>query len=400
MFSLLKKEVRLYDLVAGDGRLYRLSYPNRWLVPVEIAQDGELAIFTYDLEGLRPLQDLRKRPLTDRLRFLINVAQLETLTDQYSFSITPENLYADYNLEPLVLMRDLKSDENRRDFAQEYRALAATLLAPKYSFADYLEGGADLFKKSSRLKEFPAEGTVLEVLGLLKKQYEREEEIIRGQKVLVDRRQRRFLRIAAPVCFVLFILGAGLALYMHQVVLAHETALVAANRAFLREDFDSAIDALRPIDPMQMGREERYQLARAYIISESLSPAQRAHILSGITLMTDDNLLLYWISIGRMEFYDAIDIAMRVGDDELLMFALVNHEVAVQLDTTRSGEEKAALLAEINRQIEALSRSQEERRVALEESELTEGEQAVPASDQAESGDGEENPREDEGESQ
>ena len=373
VFSLeLKQEVRLYDLAAGEGRLYRLSYPNRWLAPVEITEDGESAIFAYKLEGLEPLDRLRKRTLSDRLRFLVNIAGLESLTTEYSFSLKPDNLYIDHNLNPQIIMRDLHSENNKHDFVQEYIALAATLLAPKYSFEDYLEGGSGLCKKNSRTKDFPTAETTLEILNNLKKQYAREEEIIRTQKVMVDRRQRRFLRIAAPVCFALFLIGAGLTFYMSQIVLAQETALLTASRAFLREDFDGAIDALHRVDPANMGREERYQLARAYIIAESLSPAQRTHILSGITLMTDDNILLYWISVGRMEFLDAIDIAMRVGDDELLLFALVGYEVAIQLDTTMTGEEKTALLSDINRQIEGLSRNQEERRTALEEAELAE----------------------------
>jgi len=371
VFSLerkLKQEVRLYDIAAGDGRLYRLSYPNRWLVPAQITEDEELAIFEYNLEELEPLEYLRGRPVIDRLRLLINIAQLEGLTEQYSFSVSPKNLYIDRNLEPMVLTRDLTSEDNRHNFVQEYIALASTLLAPKYSFEDYLEGGNSLCKNSDRIKELPLAGAATEIRNILKKQYEREEEIIRTQKILIDRRQRRFLQIVAPVCFVLFLVGAGFALYMHQVVLAREHAMLTANRAFLQEDFDRAIDALRPIDPMQMEREERFQLARAYIIAESLSPEQRAHILSGITLMTEDNILIYWISIGRMDYYNAIDIAMRVGDDELLLYALVKYEVSVQMDATRPGEERVALLADLNRQIDALRRNQEERREAVEES--------------------------------
>ena len=361
-----KKEVRLYEFTAGDGRLYRLSYPNRWLVPVEISQCEEFATFEYNINELEPLENMRSRPLLDRLRLLINVAGLEELKEEYSFSLSPDNLYEDRNLEPLVLMRDLISEDNRHDFVAEYRALAGTMLVTKYSFADYLEGGQELCKKSKRIKELLGAQTTQEIQNILKTKYEVEQKRIQKQKVLIDRRQKRFLQISAPVCFVLFLAGAAAA-YMYFVVVPFDNALLNANRAFLRENFDSAIDTLRPIDPTRMEREERFQLARAYIIAESLTPAQRAHILSDITLLTDDNLLLFWIAIGRLEHESAIDLAMRIGDDELLLYALVKYEVAVQMDQTLPGQERMDLLASLNHQIDSLRRQQEDRRLALEE---------------------------------
>ena len=367
METTLKREVRLYELTAGDGRLYRLAYPSRWLVPVKISQSEEFAVFEYNLKELEPLENMRSRPLLDRLRLLINVAGLEELKEEYSFSLSPDNLYEDLNLEPLVLMRDLVSEDNRHDFVAEYKALAGTMLASKYSFADYLEGGEKLCRKSKRIKELLDAQTTQEVQNILKEKYERERQRIQTQKVLIDRRQKRFLTIVAPVCFVLFLAGAAAAAYMHFIVLPFENALLTANRAFLRENFDGAIDVLRPIDPTRMEREERFQLARAYIIAESLTPAQRAHILSDITLLTDDNLLLFWIYVGRLEHENAIDMAMRIGDDELLMYALVKYEVAVRMGHDGPGQERADLLDSLNQQIDTLRRRQEERRLELEE---------------------------------
>jgi type VII secretion protein EssB len=374
----LKKETRLYDLAAGEGRLYRLSYPNRLFVPVKITADEESAAFEYNLDELEPLENLRARPIIDRLRLLINIAGLESLSEEYSFSLAPDNLCVDRNLQPLILARDLLLEDNRHDFTEEYKALAGTLLASRYKFADYLEGGGGLYKKNKRLKGLPGASTVTGIRDILKAQYEKEAEINRTKKVLIDRRQRRFLRTAAPVCFVLFVLGAALAWYMNFVVLSHQSALLTANRAFLRENFDGAIDALRHIDPMSMAKEERYQLARAYVISESLSPQQRAQVLSGITLMTDDNLLLYWISLGRLKYDDAMDIAMRVGDDELLIYALLTYEVSVQIDTTRSGEEKTRLLSDLNQQIEALRKRQEEKQNAVDEDAIDDEQVIIP----------------------
>jgi uncharacterized membrane protein YukC len=87
--------------------------------------------------------------------------------------------------------------------------------------------------------------------------------------------------------------------------------------------------------------------------------------------MTDDNLLLYWIQLGRIEYGAAIDTAKRIGDDELLLYGLVKYEMSVQLDTTMTGDEKESLLSSLNQQTEALKRSQEEKQKAIDEANST-----------------------------
>jgi len=79
----------------------------------------------------------------------------------------------------------------------------------------------------------------------------------------------------------------------------------------------------------------------------------------GITLRTDPVIFYYWILLGRLKFDEAIDIAQRLGDDELLLFAYVKYEVVVRNDTTISGEEKTTLLNEIAGRISTLQRDRE-----------------------------------------
>ncbi|MDR2547684.1 MAG: hypothetical protein LBC96_09330 [Lachnospiraceae bacterium] len=366
MNNKLSKEVRLFDLTSKDSQLYRLSYQNRWLVPVDITSTEETAIFSFDITGLTPLTELYNHPQADQLRFLLNVSELICLTHQYDFSLSPENIFFNYNYEPRILMRDMTKEDNPRDFVKEYKALTATLLVQRYCYDDYLNSGHGLYKKSRCIKELWDTDTVIDIHEHIKQQFLHEEELTRTRKILVNRHQRRFLLIATPFSFILFLMLAFFSFYLYFFMFTHNTTLLLANREFLRENYDVAIDLLLPIEPMNMEREERYQLARAYIISESLSPEQRAHILSGITLMTDDNILIYWISLGRMDYDTAIDIAMRVGDDELQLYALVKYETSVQIDTTRSGDEKVQLLADLNRQIENLRRSLNEKRETRE----------------------------------
>lgn len=364
----LKKTVKLFDLHAGADRLYRLKYPSRWLVPVDTSADEENAVFLFDIKELEPALSLRKAPLVDRLRFLANTAGLFEAHAEYAFDLSPENLYADRNLEPKIVMRDLAGEpQDGPDFTEQYRALAGTLLAPRYSYEDYLRGGAGLYKKKRRLKKLPLLHSVDELERFFQDQYTAELQRLRRTKAYVNRRRYRVLMILTPLFALLFALSGVAAWYLYTRELPFQQTLLAAEHSFVREDYDGAIDALREVEPADIPKEERFQLARAYVISESLSQEQKRNILSGLTLQTEDNLLLYWIQLGRIEYAAAIDTAQRIGDDELLLYALVKYEVAVQADNTMTGEEKVNLISSLDQQIEALRKKQEEKEQTLAE---------------------------------
>ena len=136
--------------------------------------------------------------------------------------------------------------------------------------------------------------------------------------------------------------------------------VIQANSAFIAGDFIEAQRALNGYDISDLTFESRYFLSRAYVITEALTDVQKENILMGLTLRTDPVIFDYWILLGRLEFDEAIDIAQRLGDDELLLFAYLKYEVVVRNDTTMSGDEKTTLLGSITGRINALQRAREE----------------------------------------
>lgn len=363
----LESSIKLFDLTAGADKLYRLIYPSRWLVPLKADASDETAVFIYDLDGLKPVSSINQGLISEKLRLLLNIAGLFDISEEYSFSLNPENLYIDRNLEPKVLFRDLNGDDNGHDFVEEYKALIGCLLYPRYEFNDYLKGGGSLYKKKKRLRPLMQAKSVLEVENILKEQFERESGLLLKQKVLVNRKRHNLMRVLTPAFLALFLISGGLAVYIGYIVLPFKNALLNSGHYFLHEDYDSAIDTLKNISPDKMPKEERYQLARAYIISESLSQAQKNNILTDITLKTEDNILLYWINIGRMEYEAAIDMAKRIGSDEMLLYALISYEVSVQNDINLTGEEKSNRLEQLSKQISELENALDEKTKTVEE---------------------------------
>lgn len=363
----LETSMKLFDLNAGADKLYRLVYPSRWLIPLKAEAVEDNAIFTYDLDALKPISSINKSVVSEKLRLLLNIAGLLNISEEYSFSLNPENLYINRNLEPKVLFRDLNGEENRHDFIAEYKALIGCCLYPRYQFDDYLKGGESLYKKKKRLRSLKDAKTVEEIEGILKVQFEHEVALMQKQKLLVNRKSHTMMRVLTPALLIVSLISGGFAVYMGYIALPYQKALLDSEHYFLRGDYDSAIGVLKNTDPVTIPKEERYQLARAYVISESLSQAQKNTILSDITIKSEDNVLLYWIHIGRMEYESAIDMAKRIGSDEMLLYALISHEVSVQNNIALTGEEKSTLLEQLTRQISDLEKAMTEKTKTIEE---------------------------------
>ena len=366
--------VKLFDLEAGAGRLYRLSFPNDSMVPAEIQADDENASFTYNLDGFLPVSEISNAAICEKLRMLINISELFRISNEYSFGLNPDNLYIDRNLKPRVLFRDLNGEGNRHNFVEEYKALIGSFINPRYQFDDYLKGGESLYKKKKSLRPLLNAQTVSDVENILSQQYEREFKIQQKEKILVNRKRHKLLKVLMPVSLALFMLSSIIAVYIGYIVLPFQRTLLASEHYFLREDYDGAIDTLKNISPERMPKEERFQLARAYVISESLSSSQKENILSGITVRTEDNILYYWIHMGRLEFDGAIDMANRIGSDELLLYALINKQVYVQNDVTLSGEEKSTQLSQLDQQISRLEKTVSDKEDIIEEEMLGDAE--------------------------
>lgn len=378
--------VKLFDLVAGRDRLYRLEYSNRWMIPAEISCDEENAIFQFDIENLKSVLSLKTAPLLDRLRLLTNIAGLFEVFEEFAFSLSPDNLYVDLNLQPQIVMRDLTEEQcDEDDFTKQYRALAGALLAPRYNYDDYLHSGNGLYKKKSNLNKLPILKTTHELSEFFEEQYAHQLEKQQRTKTFVNRKRHQALLVLMPLFALLFIVSGTASWYLYTQVLPFQQTLLSASHLFVREDYDGAIDSLKDINPSAIPKEERFQLARAYVISESLSPQQKRNILSGLTLQTDDSLLLFWIQLGRVEYESAIDTAQRIGDDELLLYALVKYQVAVQSNKNITGEEKVNLTSSIDQQIEALRKKQENKEKVLDETKSASTEQPKSKAEETDS---------------
>ncbi|MDR2570210.1 MAG: hypothetical protein LBD23_07915 [Oscillospiraceae bacterium] len=362
----LRCAARNSDLTVTKSKRSLLTYQADGLAScvLEEAEDGIELLF--EITGLERAEIINKKSKDEKYRFLVNAADLDKLSVEYEFSISPNNLLIDINLKPQVMMRDARH-KNSTEFIVQYKALIGSVLQPKYKYEDYLNGGNDLYEKQKLLSTIVAHETVLEVKLYLMRMHENILYNIQKTKQLVSKKYVIISTVIIPTLLILLI-ASGIFLWQAFFLdIPFKNDIIRANSAYIANEYIETQRALSGYDISDLSFESRYFLARAYIITEALTDVQKENILQGITLRSDPVIFTYWILLGRLQFTEVIDIAQRLGDDELLLFAYLKYEVVVRNDTTISGDEKTTLLNNISERINTLQRNREEAIEAIDE---------------------------------
>ena len=359
----LRVEVRNSELkITKDKRAF-LCYPLEGLVSCTIEEAEEGVVFLFDQEAtegkLESARGILKKTKEEKLRFLINSSKLLSLYDEYDFSLSPDNLLVDINLVPKVLLRDARDSESS-DFISRYKALIGSILKSTYKYDDYIEGGEDLFKKDKFLSKIKALDSVIEIEELLLEEYKRTIETVKQTKKLVSKKLMIFLKVAIPLLLVIVGLSAFVLYQVMTNDIPYGKSMIEARNAYINNQPLEVQRVLRDYDIHELSYETKYILARSYVITEVLTVEQIADILHGLTLRTEEMIFDYWIHLGRLEFEEAIDIALRFNDNELLLFAYLKYEVAVRDDPTIGGDERINLLNRIESRINSLLQGRED----------------------------------------
>ena len=350
------------ETVLPKGKREVLAYSSPLLVPCTVTERTDDFDIDFDTTDLKSCKETKSMSMQDKYRLLYNCASLLRLTKEFSFSLSPDNVYSDINLMPKVLKRDIGTVDEAM-FLSQYRALIGATLAPKHSFEDYYNGGSDLYNKNGRLKKICTKESVEETASELMEQYRSEEKDVRENKTTVGKKRFLAYRIALPVLAVAAAGCVAFACYMSFFKLPFEEQLLRGSNAYLNNDYTSVQNELSGIGTDKLPYESKYILARSYVISEGLNSDQKDNILTMLTMQTDDVYFDYWIDLGRLDFEKAIDDAQRSGDEQLQLLAYMKYKAFLETDTsTLTGDEKAQKIDELKGKIDTLSKELEEAR--------------------------------------
>lgn len=342
------------------GKRDVLMFSSPYLVPCTVTENTDDFEIEFDVAGLKACSDTKDLSMQDKYRVLFNCAQLLKLSSEFSFKLSPENIYTDINLMPKVLKRDIGSVEET-DFLTQYKALIASVLAPKHTFEDYYNGGADLYGKNNNLKEICENGSVEAIADSILNRFQSEAEDALQKKIIVDKGRFKFYRISLPIIAAFMVGSAAFAGYLNFIRLPFEEQLMRGSNAYLNNDYTAVQNELSDIEVEKLPYETKYILARSYVISEGLNSSQKENILKMLTLQTDAVYFDYWIDLGRLSFEKAIDDAQRSGDNQLLLLAYMKYKAFLETDTsTMTGDEKAQKMEDLGGKIDALSKELQE----------------------------------------
>jgi Predicted membrane protein len=350
---------RKSEIRASREELVYLSYNNEMLIPCNILMSDDDIAFNFDAENLVPGTGILGFQ-EEKYRFLANCAKFELLSREFDFSMNLENLMYDINLCPKVMIRDKVENNPGNSFIKKYKALAGAVLAPKYTYEDYYKGGEDLYKKNSDIAKMSEFNSAWEISRYFIEKYEQIRSEKRAKTVAVGKTSLKIIRIAIPVLAAGILVMAFFVLTAYIKTIPLKDTLLTANENYLTGNYVEVQKGLFSIPMEDLSKSEKYILSRSYVASEGMTQKQKANVLNTITTNADIAVLDYWISVGRLDFDNAVDRAQKIGDDQLLIYAYIKHRAVVKEDNTISGEEKTTLLSSLEEKINRITESLEE----------------------------------------
>lgn len=345
------KAVNEYDI-------YQLQYAGENFLPCEIKLHEDQVDFSFDIHHMETFSDIRKLPILERYHVLLNIFVLEKDAKSLQFSMHPDNLYADVNYLPKVMMRDIYGEQEGYDeemFFHSCQSLVGYMLQSKYDYEDYFQGGIRLLEKHKETQAFTNVHTLDELYSLLQSQYESLKKDSYENKMEVDRVTFKRTTLLQTIFLVLFIISMLIAGYFAFFKVPQMQAVIRANEYYITSDYIQVIDSLESMSISQMNTNTKYILATSYIKGESLSEDQKKTILATILPTSDDRLFAYWIYSGRSQMEEAIDLAKQIGNREYLLYGYMKEKALVESNTKLSGEERETKLNSLQQQIKTIS---------------------------------------------
>ena len=246
--------------------------------------------------------------------------------------------------------------QSKESFLALYRALAVSTIQPKYNF-DLLVSGKVVVRDPFCLEIMTA-ASVEEIENILDRRIFDLRQEDKTTKRIVRKTGYTIFKLASiifAVCTI--VLGIWLFNTIGETVPMQER-IIESYEAFIAGDFQGVVYILTDKNPENMSRSVQYILAASFVRLEyNLNPWQRIVFLNRLSPDPDRSEieLLFWIRSGREELDLALDIALNIGENRLILHAYSNLYAMVDADMTMPGAEKQRLLNQYRTRINDLT---------------------------------------------
>ncbi len=340
--SLKRSDVATQEI--DQLRVLNLHHP--MFLEQEMNFDDDQVTFNYQLEedGLT-LAAVKARTMSEQLRLALNVLDLEEcLRLPVTFFLHPENLFITknqclkiaYRAVPEIMTPQSMDEE---EFLKQVKCYIITIFTD-YQFSDLYDGSLDVVELPRFLDDIRKLNSVAEVRESLLTFYREKLEEESATLAIVKKAGYKLFKYASIWLGALVLVLAIPLIYLVFNRNPFQERMLAADTAFIKVDYSGVIDKLKNVKVDALPYTQKYELAYAYIKNLGFSEDKEEVIMNNVTLKTEDLYLEYWIEVGRGENSKALDIAKRLDDSDLILYALAMEIERVRDDDSLSGSER------------------------------------------------------------
>ncbi|MDO4666530.1 MAG: type VII secretion protein EssB [Streptococcus sp.] len=329
-------------------RLLDLHHP--MFLKQEMSFDDDIIQFTYHLEekGL-DLAAIKKRPLSERIRLALNVLDLEQcLQLPVTFFLHPNNLFVTkdecvkiaYRAVPNIMT---PSSIDSEEFLLQAKCFIITIFT-EYQFSTLYEGALDVVEVPRFLDDIRKLTSIQEVRESLTSYYHEKCEEESAKLVIVKKNSYKLYKYSSIWLTISIVLLLAPLIYLIFIHNPFKEKMLDADTSFIKVDYSAVIKKLKNVDVNELPYTQKYELAYSYIKNLNFSHDKEEVIMNNITLKTEDLYLEYWIEIGRGKADKALDIAKRLDDSDLILYAIAQEIKNVRDDSSLSGSDRDSQL--------------------------------------------------------
>lgn len=337
-------------------RILNLHHP--MFLESEFSYDSDSVIFTYFVKDQwLSYTELKSRTFSEKLRFSLNLLKLrEVLKLPVTFFLAPENIFVTKDGCPLIAYRGLPEvmvpkQIDEADFLRQVKCFIYTLFT-KDSFSNLYQGSLEVVPVSPFLKKIRELETIEALEKELSANYHEKFEEEQAQLTLVSKSQYKLYKFASIWLTVGLVLLLAPLTYLVFIQGPFKEKLLKADTAFIKVDYTGVISKLENVALKDLPYTQKYELAYSYIQGLKFSDEQRKTILNNVTLKSDELYLDYWIEIGRNRTNNALDIAKRLDDSDVIIYALTQKIKEVREDKNLSGQKREEQLSNLKSEYE------------------------------------------------
>lgn len=353
------------DAIKGDRThaavLLIASHPNR--LPVSVEEKGEDLLVRCDVENHREFEQINELSASEKLRYLLNVGELFDIFQKsiYTFQLDPNFIVFDQNgvvkLKKCGILHRCEPflPVSQEEFLFRYKLVCISVLDNRYTFEDLLCGDFTTYDAEGICQKIMEMTTCSTVKEALQEAYQKEKEKEKNEYVSISKKGHVAYKMSVIILSFVTIVFGTWGSYHQWIQIPYYQTISSLRLAFAQQKYSDVVTISQQIHYDQIQMEDYYLIARAVVVTEPLSDAQKKELLKLIDYATID-YLKYWVAIGKGDISIAKNYASMADDPQLLMYSLTKEIDIIQRMPQLTADQRAEELEKLKKRLDELKK--------------------------------------------